>query len=527
MMSKDKNPKKRARINDPVELALKNTLNSIKDKYHDKYMIFVGLSGGVDSMALASALDNLLTDEDRKKHEPTALHLDHMLRGKDSDMDRESVKKWAEDHSWNFIEKRVKVSELAFESGISIETAAREIRYDFYQSSMSRMTGAGIRPVLFLGHHLEDQAESILLHLFRGSGSKGVCGMKAFEERDNYSLARPLLGLYKKDLISFNKRIGLDWREDITNFEADVSRNYLRLEIMPLIRDRLNPNLDRGLADFSNIIRGESQYLDEKAKELYKEASEAVNDSDLRNKILLESSCLDKKIVKNAHLALQRRLIYNWTAEIFSYRDDNISMNNIENIRRLFYSSSGKIFSIYGMIFLSDYRAVHLFKPCNFTENNLKNDFSYEINLDSFEEGKKDGNGVLYDPLSKTTKVNLTLPLKSRIIFQRIKEAPKPEKMKADSLNNIIYIDGRELEKLYIRRISGSERFVKRNSDSQQINKMFNQWHLPSILRERQIALSDDENILWIPPLGRSGIRPAEPGQEAIKAEWRLVDSEK
>lgn len=526
---------------DPVEKAVEKAIELLNRKFGKEYRIYVGLSAGADSMALAGAIDQVLGPEAKVKYKPTALHLDHMLRGDDSDKDRECARDWAYKRGWAYIDQRSHVSLLAQENGESIETMARRVRYDFYERVMKDQTAPMTRPVLFLAHHIEDQSESILLHLFRGSGSRGVTGMDLMEERDGYSLIRPLLSLYKEDLIAYNKKRHILWREDVTNYQADVVRNYLRLKIIPEIKENINPSLHESLSRFAQIVRVESDYIDRQAEKIYTLAKSKLDRESLRNRALLRSSCLNKELIGKEDLALQRRIISLWLSQVIPTGINNVSLYNIETIRNLFFSSSGKLFSLYGIIFLSDYRAIHAFKSCNFIErnDNKKRDLMisdkgvkeisegvYEITNESLSLISEKTVLVEDDRSLRKLVIKLNLPSESILTIERLNQAPSIEKMKRDSLENIVYIDPKDLDRIIIRRADNKDAFKKWRGGSEEIRKMYNEWHLPQIIRDRQLVLTDGNDILWAIALARSAVRPAKQGQEVIRLDWRLVDNE-
>lgn len=203
--------------------------------------LMVGVSGGLDSMALLHLL------HDARFKNVVVCHLDHGLRGKESAGDAQFVKRVGKQLGYEVIAAKMNLREKMKQSGISLETAGREARHEFF-STCSKQHRC---KVLLLAHHADDQAETILWNLFRGS--LGCRGMQEVTEMKmdgrNISVVRPLLEIRKFELKSWMLMRKLSWREDATNAVNDVVRNRLRNEAIPLLdeiakRD-ITPNLLR------------------------------------------------------------------------------------------------------------------------------------------------------------------------------------------------------------------------------------------------------------------------------------------
>jgi tRNA(Ile)-lysidine synthase len=203
--------------------------------------LMLGVSGGLDSMALLY----LLHDAGFKN--VVVCHLDHGLRGKESAGDAQFVKRVGKQLGYEVIAAKVNLRDKIKQSGLSLETAGREARHEFFSAC-----GKQYRcKVLLLAHHADDQAETILWNLLRGS--LGCRGMSEVTEMKmggrEISVVRPLLEVRKSDLKSWMLERKFSWREDATNAVNDVVRNRLRNEVIPLLdeiakRD-VTPNLLR------------------------------------------------------------------------------------------------------------------------------------------------------------------------------------------------------------------------------------------------------------------------------------------
>ncbi len=188
--------------------------------------ILVAVSGGADSVALLRALYEQCSSIE-------VLHCNFQLRGKESYRDEDFVKRLCNGLGIAFHVKHFDTREYAAEQGISIEMAARELRYDWFEKMCKQRSADYIA----VAHHREDQAETVLLNLIRGTGLRGLSGMHAV----NGKIIRPLLSYSKDDIIQYLQAIGQEFVTDSTNLERDALRNRLRLDVIPLLK-QLNPH---------------------------------------------------------------------------------------------------------------------------------------------------------------------------------------------------------------------------------------------------------------------------------------------
>jgi tRNA(Ile)-lysidine synthase len=188
-----------------------------------------GISGGADSVALLRLLHR------NRFRDIVVCHLDHGLRGRASAGDARFVQKLASDLGYPFEIGKTAVKSLAAENGQSLETSAREARHAFF-AICSRKYRC---PRLLLAHHYDDQAETLLWNLLRGS--RGLVGMKEIQTLPMggrpMECIRPLLGRRRSELRAWLESMGLPWREDATNAEPFAVRNRLRNEAMPLLAE--------------------------------------------------------------------------------------------------------------------------------------------------------------------------------------------------------------------------------------------------------------------------------------------------
>ena len=205
--------------------------------------ILVAVSGGADSMCLLDLLHNCSLDLDI-----SIAHMNFNLRGADSDSDEALVRKWAESNGVSIFVKSVDTRGYAVQNGISIEMAARDLRYEWFYSLKKEY---GFHYIA-LAHHANDNAETLILNLLRGAGVHGICGMKELDQ--HRGLLRPLLGYTRRDIEKYVSKRGIRFAVDCTNSDIDFHRNRIRNIIIPEF-EKINPQavnvLNRDMAHFT------------------------------------------------------------------------------------------------------------------------------------------------------------------------------------------------------------------------------------------------------------------------------------
>ncbi|MEG0681693.1 MAG: tRNA lysidine(34) synthetase TilS [Eubacterium sp.] len=221
--------------------------------------ILIGVSGGADSLALLYFLDRYKNDFGIRV---AAAHLHHSLRGQAADDDLDFVRRYCSDNKICFFDKVVDVKALADEKKMTLEEGGRLARQTFFKEVQSCK---GYNK-LALGHHLNDQAETVLMRLIRGTGVKGAAGIRPISH-DALKIIRPFLCVSKSEIIDYCNEKKLCFRTDSTNFEADVTRNKLRLQIMPVLKE-MNPLVEEHFFSFGQIAGEYEDFLDAYVKQI-------------------------------------------------------------------------------------------------------------------------------------------------------------------------------------------------------------------------------------------------------------------
>lgn len=197
----------------------------------------------------------------------TIAHLNHRIRGREADGDEEFVRHLAWRLGVPFVGGEVDVPARARAASVSLEMAGRGARYDFLRRA-ARDAGASC---IATGHTADDQAETLLLRIVRGSGPQGLCGIPYRFEGGGLRLVRPLLDVTHRQAVLFLRAHRLGWREDESNRDTEFLRNRVRLEVLPLLEKRLNPSVRGALVRLARVMRDEEAWADSRAGDLFEE----------------------------------------------------------------------------------------------------------------------------------------------------------------------------------------------------------------------------------------------------------------
>src|SRR2546421_2674434 len=229
--------------------------------------IVVAVSGGADSTALLLACDELVKAQ-RLTLALTVAHLDHGLRGATSAADAAWVAQLARELEHDVVVEQAHVDEAAQATGDNLEQAARRARYAF----LARVAHETQARAVLVAHTLDDQAETLLLALMRGSGAAGLGGMRAVRALDEHNadvlLARPLLRWVRRaETVAYCRARGIEVRADALNEDERFARVRVRRRLVPLM-ETFNPRVVAALARTAELLRADSEALDEQAAQL-------------------------------------------------------------------------------------------------------------------------------------------------------------------------------------------------------------------------------------------------------------------
>lgn len=301
--------------------------------------VLAAVSGGCDSVFLLRSL-SLLRDD--LQIELKVAHLNHMLREKEAGRDAEFVKRLSRELSVGCHVESKDVKAFAEKQNLSLEEAARRCRYDFLDSARQNTAAHKIA----LGHTADDQAETLLLRLFRGSGITGLASM--VPKRD--CIVRPLLNLRRNEIREYLDRKGLPYVDDSSNLDMRFRRNIIRHKVIPMIESQINPSVVSVLARTASVLSEEDALLDARAQKDLKRVGRREGPN-LR---------LDVKPILRMPGARRRRLL---RAAVEAVKGDlrNISSVHIGKVLELIHSgSAGSRIDVHSLEVYRDYDSILL-----------------------------------------------------------------------------------------------------------------------------------------------------------------------
>lgn len=251
--------------------------------------VVLGLSGGPDSVCLLHILKQL---ESEYKICIYAAHLNHQIRGIEAQMDAMYISNLCDSLGVKFFVKSIDVPKYCNENGLSIEEGARKLRYEMFYEIKEKTNSNKIA----VGHNINDQVETILMRMMRGTGLQGLKGID--HKRDDV-IIRPILDINRSDIEKYCEEHNLNPRIDSTNLENIYTRNKIRLDLIPYMKENFNENIVEAIARMGNNLKSDSDYIEQEALKMFNEVSKTNDDSIEIN--------LDK--YSNLHISIKSRII--------------------------------------------------------------------------------------------------------------------------------------------------------------------------------------------------------------------------
>ncbi|MBI4549036.1 MAG: tRNA lysidine(34) synthetase TilS [Ignavibacteriae bacterium] len=222
--------------------------------------VIIAVSGGIDSVVLLDLLEKM---KNELKVKLALAHMNHCLRGEESDQDEEFVQSIAKDHGLECYLERTDTSTIAEQRKLSIQETARELRYDFF----TRLRVSYGYHKIATAHHADDNTETLLFNVIRGTGVHGMTGIPV--KRDDIGVIRPLLFATREQISRYALERQLNYREDTSNRENKYTRNFIRHQLIPQIREHINPNLTATLSRTSELFLELEKFLLEETSQAF------------------------------------------------------------------------------------------------------------------------------------------------------------------------------------------------------------------------------------------------------------------
>lgn len=269
--------------------------------------IVIGLSGGPDSVCLFNVLLTLKDEMNLKIH---PVHVNHKFRPQAAEADQEYVEQLCRKHGLECASFVIDCNLLADELKMTSEEAGRKARYDAFYSVANKLledipglSKDDIR--IAVAQNANDQAETVLFRLLRGTGTDGLAGIAYEREERGFKVIRPILDIYRSEIEEYCESCELAPRIDHTNSDTIYTRNKIRHELIPLLEKEHNSNIMQSLVRLSNIAADDKDYLWQQTEKAYRElANEAISD-DMPKEVLMDRLQLAK-----LHPAVRHRVLF-------------------------------------------------------------------------------------------------------------------------------------------------------------------------------------------------------------------------
>lgn len=316
-------------INDVVLNKISN-LAKRYDMLENGDSVLVALSGGADSVCLLHSLVKL---EESLNIKVYAAHLNHMIRGSEADEDENFVRSFCKKQGVKLFVKKVNVPELASERGYTLEEGGREARYEFF----SQLRDEKKIKKIATAHNKNDRAETVLMRILRGTGVDGISGIP--KTRDG-GIIRPLLDVSREEIEEYCLENELSYCTDSTNLDNEYTRNRIRNELIPYLKENFNPKVVDSVVRFSELASEDAEFLNAYAKRLYKR---------INNPMPKKKPCvLHIESLELIESSIKSRLIRIAAADALKTENLKLEQKHIRDIIALCGSESGTGIDISG-----------------------------------------------------------------------------------------------------------------------------------------------------------------------------------
>lgn len=411
--------------------------------------VIAAVSGGVDSVVLLHALHGFREKWGMKLG---AAHLDHGLRGEEGREDAAFVMDYAASLGLPCTVEQADVPAYCRKARCSIEQGAREVRYGFLRRVLADQEADSVAT----GHTADDQAETVLMRLLRGSGSSGLSAIRPV--RDGW-IIRPLLDVTADEIAAYARSRRLAFRVDRTNAVQDVPRNRIRHRLIPLLQGEYNPQIVQGLGRLADVIRGEAEYLDEVASAFLADHARFADGKALR---------LDLEAWPKAAPAVQRVLIRHLVRTVGG-NEERLNYGRVEDARAwIDRGAIGRIHELPGGIRMECRRSELVACQGSFAP----------FRLDFEVPGRVE-----------VPETNLSIRIEEGSATDAPAATPRRAVFDAEAVPRHWTVRSRE---------PGDRMSPRGLAGRKSLKKLFNEWDVPRLLRNRVPVVTDGNRVLWV-----------------------------
>lgn len=419
-----------------------------------KDVVIVGVSGGADSMCLLFVLKKM---KEETGHELIAVHVNHGLRGEEADADEAYVERMCKQWEIPLEVFHVNVKAFAKEHRLSEEEAGRVLRRACFDETMNKYQGTKIA----LAHHMDDNVETFVLNLSRGSKLRGLGGMKPV----NGTYIRPLLEVRRGEIEAFIKAEGISYCEDASNATDAYTRNRVRAHILPALCEHVNTGSVEHISQTMKYFRQVQEYLDRQMAMLWKDMVEESRDT-----IVL------KKELWHQEFVMQSMIIRNALAKVAGSEKD-IEEHHVEAVLKLMEKQVGKSLSLpYQMTAHRIYEGIKLFSSEKLEETDSE---ITDLRLKEDSEGRIEFKDYVVNwKVFKKTKEHSFVPKKAFTKW-----------FDYDIISKSVCVRTRQ---------PGDRIVIDHSGNTQKLKKYFVNEKIPEEYRDKIPVIAEAEDVLWI-----------------------------
>lgn len=458
-------------IKEVVEYIEKNNMLKHGDK------VVVGVSGGADSVCLLNVLYEI-----RKKYNLTlyVVHVNHGIRGNEALRDEQFVENMAKSMDVYYESRHVDVPNIAKELKQTEEEAGRICRYKIFDEICDSVGATKIA----VAHNLNDNSETVLFNLFRGSKLKGLTGISPIRGK----IIRPLLCCTRTQIEKYLSEKNIGYCVDSTNNDNEYSRNKIRLDLLPFIKEHINPKAEYNIASAASGLSEVYEYINAQAQDMY-------------NQVVSQNILLNR--AKDLPKVLLKEVIRQWIDNNIGKLKD-ITGTHIEMVAQLLENQVSRQINLpYNMTFVKTYQGIEL-RIAN-EDNIIKTDEKSSANATSKDNkssagatanNKKLSNNIVKKENEVLVKDN---SLNSTAHFQLSLENQQLDRENIPDLVYTKWLDYDKINELTVRtKMAGDYIVINKKGGKKNLKKFFVDSKIPKETRDNILLLADGSEIVWI-----------------------------
>ena len=470
-------------------------MNEFLDKvstYVEKYhmlsagdIVAAGVSGGADSVCLLFVLSAL---QKKIPFRLMAVHVNHKIRNEAGE-DAAYVQKLCESLQVPFFLYEKDVEQIARREGISTEEAGRNIRYEAFREVLTKCASAKCKVPeaetmekgkIAVAHHKNDRAETVLFHLFRGTGSVGLEGIRPTrEDKDGIEVIRPLLNVSRTEIEAYLKELQIGWCEDATNGEDDYCRNRIRHNILPYAEEQIASGAVGNICRTADLLQEMNDFAGQEMKKAWQDCARENGTAEEKH------ICFDCEKFSQYHSFLQKNMLLYALEQLTPHRKDMRAVH-VDYLLSLFQRPGNREISLpYGLIAGREYDSVVIRDGKNTgiqTSAARQPGTSVSVDLPKPGGGESevflpDGNSVIFSIINCEKSINI--PQNRYTKWFDYDKIEKSLVLRTRQKGDFLTID---------------DRFSHKSIQDYMVNEK-----IPRAIREKMLLLCEENHVLWVP----------------------------